>query len=55
MRNQKFIPFFFMTKFHLLILRKGIDSPKFLSKLETRILNELDEFNPELNFVRKWS
>jgi hypothetical protein len=52
MRNHKFITFFFITKFHLLRMRKGINSPKFLSKLENKIVNELHQFNPEISFVR---
>lgn len=41
-------PFFFVTKFHLLRLSKGLKSSKFLLKLENRVLKELMRLKPEL-------
>lgn len=52
MKRHRSISFFFITKFHLLRLRKGVKSPKFLTKLETKIFSELLEFKPESIVVR---
>jgi hypothetical protein len=51
MKMHRCQPFFFMTKFHLLRLRRGVNSPKFLLQLENRILSELVHFKPELLLV----
>lgn len=52
MKRHRYKSFFFITKFYLLRLRKGVKSPKFLTKLETKILSELLEFKPETIVVR---
>ena len=52
MKRHRSISFFFITKFHLLRLRKGVKSPQFLTKLETKILSELVQFKPESMIVR---
>ena len=55
MNRHKSISFFFITKFHLLRLRKGVKSPLFLNKLETKILRELFQFKPESMIERMQS
>ena len=55
MKRHRSISFFFITKFHLLRLRKGIKSPQFLTKLETKILSELLQFKPDSMIVRMQS
>ena len=52
MKSHRSTSFLFITKFHLLRLRKGVNSPKFLTKLETKILSELVQFKPESIVVR---
>lgn len=52
MKSHRSTKFFFITKFHLLQLRKGVNSPKFFTKLETKILGELLDFKPESLVVR---
>jgi hypothetical protein len=55
MKRHRSQSFFFITKFHLLRLRKGVNSSKFLIKLETKILSELLEINPKLMVLRTQS
>ena len=55
MKKHRSIPFFFITKFHLLRLRKGVKSPEFLTKLEIEILRELLEFKPKSKVLKMQS
>jgi hypothetical protein len=55
MKSHRSASFFFITKFHLLRLRKGVNSPKFLIKLETKILSELVLLKPESIVVQMQS
>lgn len=55
MKSLRPISFFFITKFHLLRMRKGVNSSEFLLKLETKILNELVTFKPEFMVVKMQS
>lgn len=55
MKIRKAKPFFFMTKFHLLRLSKGLKSPKFLLKLENTILKELMQIEREVLESRIYS
>lgn len=52
MKRLRSKSFFFITKFHLLRLRKGAKSPLFLTKLETEILSELFQLKPEFMIAR---
>jgi hypothetical protein len=54
-KRHKSISFFFITKLHLLRLRKGVKSTLFLTKLETKILSELFQFKPESIIVKMQS
>lgn len=46
---------FFMTKFYLMRMQRGVSYSKSLLELESVILNELDQFKPELKVEVAWS
>jgi hypothetical protein len=53
MKKDRTSSFFFITKFYLLRLRKGVNSLNYLTSLETKILTELSEFKLESIVVKQ--